>query len=106
MFYQTMIISVVLIPVLFFMDVSNITTQYPYVLLLGVLTTALGHSLMVRAFKHFSVSTATIISSVQPIFGILLAFLFLNEIPTINTFFGGLLILSTVVIESIRSKKK
>jgi len=106
MFYQTMIISVVLIPVLFFMDVSNIATQYPYVLLLGIFTTALGHSLMVRAFKHFSVSTATIISSVQPIFGIILAFIFLNEIPSINTSFGGLLILSTVVIESFRSRKR
>ena len=106
MFYQTLVISIVLIPVLFFMEVSNITTQYPYVLLLGILTTALGHSLMVRAFKHFSVSTATIISSVQPIFGIVLAFIFLNEIPTTNTYFGGLLILSTVVIESFRSRKR
>ena len=106
MFYQTLVISVVLVPVVFLMDTSNIVTQYPYVLVLGILTTAVGHSLIVRAFKHFSVSTATIISSIQPIFGIILAFLFLNEIPNTNTFFGGALILSTVVIESVRSKKK
>jgi drug/metabolite transporter (DMT)-like permease len=60
---------------------------------------------MVHSLQFFSVSTASILSSVQPIFGIILAFIFLNEIPTWNTFVGGSLILATVVIESIRSKK-
>jgi hypothetical protein len=30
----------------------------------------------------------------------------LNEIPTLHTFVGGAIILTTVVIESIRSKTK
>ena len=106
MFYQVLFISVLLIPTLFFMNTANIETQYPYVLLLALLTTAIGHTLMVKKLHYFSVATASIISSVQPIFGIILAFLFLSEIPTLNTFFGGLLILSTVIIESVRSKKK
>lgn len=105
MFYQTLIITTCLLPVLFFMDVSGFESQYPYVLLLALLTTAIGHSLMVHSLQFFSVSTASIISSVQPIFGIILAFIFLNEIPTWNTFLGGGLILATVVIESIRSRK-
>ena len=105
MLHQMVIVTVLLTPVLFFMDTSTIQTQYPYVLLLALLTTAIGHTLMVQSLKHFSVSTASIISSFQPIFGVLLAFIFLNEIPTLNTFFGGLLILSTVIIESIRSNK-
>jgi drug/metabolite transporter (DMT)-like permease len=106
MFYQVLLITTLLAPSLFLMDTSNIETQYPYVLLLALLTTAIGHTLMVKKFSYFSVSTASIISSVQPIFGIILAFFFLSEIPTLNTFLGGLLILSTVVIESVRSKKK
>ena len=106
MFYQVLLISILLIPTLFFMNTANIETQYPYVLLLALLTTAIGHTLMVQKLHYFSVATASIISSVQPIFGIVLAFLFLSEVPTPKTFFGGLLILSTVVIESIRSKKK
>ena len=74
-------------------------------LLLALLTTAIGHSLMVHSLQFFSVSTASIISSVQPIFGSILAFFFLKEVPTWNTFLGGSLILATVIIESIRSKK-
>ena len=105
MLYQTSIISVFLIPVLFFVDISGFRTQFPYLILLAVLTTAIGHTLMVKSLKHFSASTATIISSVQPIFGIIIAFIFVNEIPSFNTFIGGSLILLTVVIESFRNKK-
>ncbi len=105
MLYQIGIITIVLSPVLFFMDTSGISTQYPYIIILAVITTAIGHTMLVNSLKHFTVSTASIISSTQPILGIILAFIFLNEIPTWNTFFGGLIILSTVVIESIRSKK-
>jgi drug/metabolite transporter (DMT)-like permease len=105
MFYQTLIITVVMLPIFFFMDVSGLKSQFPYLLLLAFLTTAIGHSLMLHSLKFFSASTASIISSLQPIFGIILAFLFLQEMPTTNTFFGGGLILLTVVVESIRSKK-
>lgn len=105
MFYQVFIVTLVLLPVMFFMETSGIKTQYPYVILLAVLTTAIGHTMLVNSLKHFTVSTASIISSIQPILGIIIAFIFLKEIPTWNTFFGGLIILSTVVIESIRSRK-
>jgi drug/metabolite transporter (DMT)-like permease len=106
MFYQVAIIAVVLTPVLFFMDTSNITTQYPYVLLLALLTTAIGHTMFINSLKYFKASTASIIGSVQPVFGIIIAYFFLKEIPTMHTFVGGTLILATVVIESIRSKTK
>ncbi len=105
MFYQTVIITILLLPVMFFMDLSGLESQFPYLLLLALLTTAIGHSLMLHSLKFFSAATASIISSLQPIFGIILAFFFLQEIPTWNTFWGGSLILLTVVIESLRSKK-
>ena len=106
MFYQTVIITILLLPTLFFMDISGFKSQFPYLLLLAFLTTAIGHSLMLYSLKFFSASTASIISSLQPIFGIILAFFFLQEIPTMRTFWGGSLILLTVVIESVRSRNK
>jgi len=106
MFYQTLIITICLFPVLFFMDLSGFISQFPYLVLIAFLTTAIGHSLMVHSLNYFSVSTASIISSIQPIFGIIIAFLVMNEIPTFNTYIGGSLILLTVVIESIRSSKQ
>jgi drug/metabolite transporter (DMT)-like permease len=105
MFYQTVIITILLLPTLFLRDLTGLQNQLPLLLLLALLTTAIGHSLMLRSLKFFSATTTTIISSLQPIFGIGLAVLFLNEIPNSNTYLGGGLILVTVVIESLRSKK-
>ena len=105
MFYQVLILSFVLAPTLYFMGTSTITTQYPYVLLLAFVTTALGHTMFVNSLNHFKASTASIIGSTQPVFGIIIAYFFLNETPTIHTFIGGSLILATVIIESVRSKK-
>lgn len=106
MVYQLLILTVLLAPFLFFKDTSTIKTEYPYVFILALLTTAIGHTLFIKKLQYFSVSTASIISSTQPVFGIILAFFFLNEIPTANTYIGGSLIIATVIIESIRSKKK
>ncbi|MAX70558.1 MAG: EamA family transporter [Flavobacteriaceae bacterium] len=106
MFYQVIILTVVLAPALFFMDTSNIKTQYPYVVLLALITTAIGHTMFVNSLKYFKASTASIIGSAQPVFGIIIAYFFLNEIPTLHTFVGGSLIIATVVIESLRSRKK
>ncbi|MCL6267179.1 DMT family transporter [Flagellimonas myxillae] len=106
MLYQLGIVTLVLAPTLLFMDTSNITTQYPYVILLAIITTAVGHTLLVNSLKHFTVSTASIISSVQPVLGIVIAFIFLREIPNWNTFWGGMIILSTVIIESVRNQNR
>lgn len=105
MFYQLLILTIVLLPVFFFMDTSGIKTQFPYVIVLALITTAIGHTILVHSLKYFTASTTSIISSAQPVFGIIIAYFFLNEIPTWNTFIGGSLILSTVFFESFRSGK-
>lgn len=106
MWYQIIVISVLLIPVLF-MDVNfpSIQEQLPYLALLGLLTTTVGHTLFLASFKHFSVTTASLMSSAQPIYGIILGILFLNEVPDLRTVIGGALILVSVVIESRRATK-
>lgn len=106
MFYQVMVPSIILIPTLFYFDTSGIKTEFPYIILLALVTTAIGHTLLVKSLKHFSVSTASIINCVQPIFGIIIAFIFLKETPNFNTYIGGSIILATVIIESVRSRNR
>ncbi len=105
MFYQVFILTIVMFPVLFLMDTTGTQNQLPSLMVLGIVSTVLGHTMMIQSFKYFSVSTSSIISSAQPIYGIIIAFLFLNETPNWHTFFGGALILSTVIIEAKRSRK-
>jgi drug/metabolite transporter (DMT)-like permease len=75
-------------------------------ILLAIITTAIGHTLFVKSLRFFDVSTASIISSLQPIFGIILAYLLLNEVPATNVYYGGIIILFSVVVESLRTKNK
>jgi len=105
MMYQLLILTIVLAPFLYLMDTSGISTQFPYVLLLAIVTTAIGHTMFVHSLKHFSSSTASIMTSALPVYGIIIAYFFLDEIPSKNVFIGGLLIISTVLIEGIRSRK-
>ncbi|WP_299222909.1 EamA family transporter [uncultured Aquimarina sp.] len=103
MWYQLVIISMMLLPTLFVMDSSGIVTQWPWTLVLAILTTAIGHTLFLFSLKRFSATTASIISSIQPVYGIIIGMIFLGEIPVLTTIIGGTLILTSVVIESVRS---
>ncbi|AXT55765.1 EamA/RhaT family transporter [Aquimarina sp. AD1] len=105
MWYQLVIISIMLLPTLFIMDSSAIVTQWPWTLVLAILTTAIGHTLFLFSLKRFSTTTASIISSIQPVYGIIIGIIFLKEIPVLTTIIGGMLILTSVVIESVRSYK-
>lgn len=106
MIYQLVVISVLLIPTLIFFDSSNLIEYLPSSILLAILTTAVGHTLFVHSLKYFSTTSASLMSSLQPIYGIILAYIFLSESPGLRTIIGGILIISTVIIESIRIKKE
>ncbi len=106
MFYQMLVTAILLFPSLFFFPLDEVPSALPALLSLALFTTCLGHSLFIRSFKNFSVSTVSILSSIQPVYGIILGILFLNETPSITTLIGGVLILSTVVIEGVLSTKK
>ncbi|MEJ1222107.1 DMT family transporter [Sediminicola sp. 1XM1-17] len=103
MCYQMIIVSAVLLPVFFFMETEGVLGQWKGLLTLALLTTAIGHTLFLNTFKYFSITTASIISSVQPVYGIIIGAIFLAEIPSLMTIFGGILILGSVVIESVRT---
>ena len=107
MWYQNIVVSVCLLPVLFFdVDWAVVQTQLPFLLLLALFTTSIGHTLFLSSFRHFSVTTASLMSSAQPIYGIILGILFLSEVPNLRTVLGGFLILISVVIESRRAVTK
>ncbi len=103
MFYQILVVSIVLIPSIFFSEFSEVTSQWKPLLVLAILTTCIGHTLFLQTFKNFTITTASIMSSIQPVYGIILGAIFLSEIPSLKTLIGGTLIISAVIIESIIS---
>lgn len=107
MFYQNGWITLFLAPLLFLLDfkVAHYNSLLPYLIFLGAFTTAIGHTYYVKTFKYFSATTASLLSCIQPVYVVILAYLFLDEKPTIATLIGGSIIVSAVILESLISKK-
>lgn len=103
MCYQTGVTGLILLPAMLFADFNIVLTQWKGLVALALITTAIGHTLFLNSFKHFSITTASILSSISPVYGIIIGALFLSEIPSWPTIFGGVLILASVLIESLRS---
>ncbi len=106
MFYQMLVISIFLWPVLFYFDFTVNTNDITALLVLALVTTTIGHTLFVMSFKNFTVGTASIMSSIQPVYGIIFAYFLLSETPNTNTIIGGSIIVCTVIIEAVFHKKK
>ena len=106
MFYQILVVSILLLPSVFYSEFGEVLAQWKPLLVLAVLTTCIGHTLFLNSFRNFSITTASIMSSIQPVYGIILGIIFLSEIPTLKTVVGGTLIISAVVIESLLSIRR
>lgn len=64
---------------------------------LGIVCTALAHTLFVRSLRTLSAHTASIVTALEPVYGIALAFLLLGETPPARTLAGAALIVSAAV---------
>jgi drug/metabolite transporter (DMT)-like permease len=71
--------------------------------LLGVFGTAAAHTLFINGMKRVPARTASIISSLEPVYGIVLALVFLKEVPSLRTIAGGGLILAAALAVTIRA---
>jgi len=93
-FYQDFFATLFLLPFFFILrpalDLKNIFLLG----ILGVFCTAGSHTLFIKGMKYIRAQTAAIISSLEPVYGIVFALIFLHEIPTFRTVLGGMIILS------------
>lgn len=70
-------------------------------MLLGIVFTALGQALVVASLRHIRAQTASVVIGLEPVYGILFAWLLLSEVPAGRTLLGGMLICGTVFAASI-----
>ncbi len=104
MAHQVGIAAIILLPSLFFIDTTVSQNDWYIIIILGVMVTAIGHTLFLKSFRNFSVTKSSIISCLQPPLSILLAYMFLKESPTGYTIIGGVIILTTIIIETLYNK--
>lgn len=77
-----------------------VAQDWAWLLVLGVLCTALAHTLFIESLGALRTQVASVISGLEPVYGIALAALLLGEIPTLRTLAGGGLILGTTLVAS------
>jgi drug/metabolite transporter (DMT)-like permease len=101
-FFEDLFAALFLLP-FFFIYRSPISAKNLFLLIiLGVICTAGSHTLFIKGMRFVRAQTASIISSLEPVYGIVLAFFLLHEVLALKTLFGGLIILSAVILVSLR----
>ena len=104
-FYQDFFAMLFLLPFFFLAGTAVNSRSLLLLLFLGVVCTAGAHTFFIMGMKEIQAQTASIISSLEPVYGIILAFLFLGEVPAIRTVMGGLIILGAVLFISLRTMR-
>ncbi|MCU6433670.1 DMT family transporter [Undibacterium sp. Jales W-56] len=94
-FYQNGVACVSLLPfVLFSGAASGVAMEVWWGLaLLGVVFTALSHGLFMFSLRHVSTRFASLTTSLEPVYGIVLAYFVLHETPSVRAMMGCLMVL-------------
>lgn len=100
-FYQNTFACLCTLPFMFLMNAPVPLHDLFFLLLLGVFCTALAHVLFIQSMIRLKAQLASIIAGLEPVYGIALAALFLDEYPNLRTLAGGCVILIAVIYASI-----
>ncbi|WP_017297988.1 DMT family transporter [Nodosilinea nodulosa] len=96
-FYQDLFACLSLMVVTPLAGLALGTREVGLLMVLGVLCTAVAHTLFIESLAVLRTQTASVISSLEPVYGVALAALLLGELPSFRTLLGGSLIVGTTL---------
>jgi drug/metabolite transporter (DMT)-like permease len=101
--YQDGIAALVLLPIFFFTATGTSWTPQTLLILiiLGVVCTALAHTLFIASMRDITAQTASLLASLEPVWGIIFGIVLLGAIPTARTLIGGAIIISATLLPGI-----
>lgn len=101
-FYQLLAAGLPLLPLTLVAGEPVSIRASGQLLLLGLLFTALPHTLYTNCLAFLKARSAAIIATLLPVYGTLTAAVLLGELPTARTILGGAIILVAVAMETAR----
>ena len=104
--YEQGTATIVLIPTLFVLKPVITLADAGVLMMLGIIFTAVAHSLFIGGLRTVKVRTAGILSGLEPVYGTLSAFLFLKEVPSFRECLGGVIILVAVFLSTLKPEEK
>jgi drug/metabolite transporter (DMT)-like permease len=101
--YQDGIAAIVLVPTFLFLSPGAFWTprELLILVLLGVICTALAHTLFIASMRTITAQSASLLASLEPVWGILFGVLLLGAIPTVSTLIGGAIIIGATLLPGI-----
>ncbi len=102
--YQDAVACLILLPFAGSAALAANATEWGKIILLGVVFTALAHTLFIRGMVHVKAQLASVIASLEPVYGILLALVVLHEIPSAREIAGGVVIIGAIVYATRRTR--
>lgn len=98
--YQDVVAAVVLLPFLMPTAALWSGTTIGLLALLGLVFTALAHTLFIQGLERVRAQTASLIASLEPVYGILAAAWWLAQWPPVHVWLGGGVILGAIGFQS------
>jgi drug/metabolite transporter (DMT)-like permease len=105
-FYQDLIAGLFLVPFVMSSGLPFSGRDWALVAVLGIFCTAVAHTLFIDGMKGVGARAASIISSLEPVYGILLALIFLEEYPSLRTVSGGAIVLAAAATATLRARRR
>ena len=102
-FWQNICAAACLAPALAISPVWPDAREFALLLVLGVVCTALAHTLFIRSMRVLSAHTASVVTALEPVYGIALAFALLGETPGWRTLIGAALIVGAALRATSRA---
>jgi drug/metabolite transporter (DMT)-like permease len=101
--YQDGIAAIVLLPIFFFTATGSFWSLHALLILfiLGVVCTALAHTLFIASMRDITAQTASLLASLEPVWGIIFGILLLGSNPTARTLLGGAIILCATLLPGV-----
>ena len=97
-FYQQLLEGLCLLPLIPLGTLALTTAEWSLLATLGVLFTALPQLLYIKAFRHLRAQLVSVVIALEPVYSILLAFLILREVPSLNALAGGAVIIGSILV--------
>jgi len=94
-FYQNSSATICLFPIIFLYPITISLQQLSVIIILGVVFTALAHTLFNHSLKTVKAHTASIAISLEPIYGSIAAYFLLGEHITLMMVIGGMIVIFT-----------
>jgi len=105
MFHQLLMVALLLVLFVDYPGVARLSwVNVLEIIMLGTLTTATAHTLLVYSLKQLPAKSVALISCLQPVIAACMAWLVIHEVPGPSVMIGGGIVLSVAAYESARKR--